>query len=70
MAHNLKVVGSNPTPATKIPKCFSDLRGARKGAFCVSSTPGSTVEARGREILRKLPRRVSVRPDPPYRSAP
>ena len=70
MAHNLKVVGSNPTPATKFTRHFKCLRAALAGGFLRSSTRGSTVEARGREILRKLPRRVSVRPDPPYRSAP
>jgi hypothetical protein len=30
------------------------LKAALPGGFCMSTTLGSTVEARGREILRKL----------------
>ena len=33
-AHNLKVVGSNPTPATKKANKYNALRPASRGAFC------------------------------------
>src|SRR6056297_2305002 len=51
-AHNLKVVGSNPTPATNILRVFKRLSAALRGGVCVSNTRGSTVEARGAEVLR------------------
>ena len=41
-AHNLKVAGSNPAPATKIPLDNKDMRSAPRGAFCIrafTSTP-------------------------------
>ena len=50
-AHNLKVVGSNPTPATNFIPVYKRLDAALRGGFCVSNTRGSTVEARGREVL-------------------
>ena len=34
-AHNLKVVGSNPTPATKFSNNYNALRPAKRGAFCL-----------------------------------
>ena len=51
-AHNLKVVGSNPTPATKLQRVISYLQSALRGVFCVGISPGSTAEARGRAGLR------------------
>ena len=51
-AHNLKAAGSNPAPATKILRVFKRLNAALRGGVCVSSTCGSTVEARGAEVLR------------------
>ena len=51
-AHNLKVAGSNPAPATKIPRGIKGLSAALRGGVCVSNTRGSTVEAREREVLR------------------
>ena len=50
-AHNLKVVGSNPTPATKSAKLIKDLHAALRGGVCVSSACGSTVEASAGEVL-------------------
>jgi len=50
--HNLKVVGSNPTPATRFIRVIKRLCAALRGGVCVSSTRGSTVEARGREKAR------------------
>jgi hypothetical protein len=50
-SHNLKVVGSNPTPATKIHRVIKRLRAALRGGVCVSSARGSTVEARRTEVL-------------------
>ena len=50
--HNLKVVGSNPTPATKKLHVIKRLNAVLRGGVCVSNTRGSTVEARGREFLR------------------
>ena len=50
-AHNLKVVGSNPTPATKILRVINRLSAALRGGVCVSNTRGSTVEARGSELV-------------------
>lgn len=50
-AHNLKVRGSNPLPATKIYRVVKRLRAALRGGVCVSTTRGSTVEARGNEVL-------------------
>ena len=34
-AHNLKVVGSNPTPATRIRRLIKRLRAALRGGVCV-----------------------------------
>ena len=51
-AHNLKVTGSNPVPATKISRVFKRLSAALRGGVCVCSIRGSTVEARGREAPR------------------
>ena len=51
-AHNLKVTGSNPVPATKYTTPYSSLRASLTGGFLRSTTRGSTVEARGREVLR------------------
>ena len=51
-AHNLKVVGSNPTPATKIIRVSKRLRAALRGGVCVCAHRESTVEARGKEVLR------------------
>ena len=53
MAHNLKVVGSNPTPATKLQRVISYLQSALRGVFCVGISPGSTAEARGCAILSR-----------------
>jgi hypothetical protein len=38
-AHNLKVVGSNPTPATKSLRDIRCLDAALRGGVCVSTTP-------------------------------
>ena len=50
-SHNLKVVGSNPTPATKFLRVIKRLNAALRGGVRVSTTRGSTVEARGAEGL-------------------
>ena len=50
-AHNRKVTGSNPVPATSFTRFTKRLHAALRGGFCVSKTRGSTVEARGREVL-------------------
>ena len=52
LAHNLKVTGSNPVPATKKLRVIKRLHAALRGGVCVCKTRGSTVEARGREVLR------------------
>jgi hypothetical protein len=50
LTHNLKVVGSNLAPATKL-TCFSKcLSAALRGGVCVYNICGSTVEAKMREI--------------------
>ena len=46
-AHNLKVAGSNPAPATKSYEIQFD--GAPRGAFCIRIPP---LEARGAELTR------------------
>ncbi len=46
-AHNLKVVGSNPTPATKYLNDKNDLRPAETWGFLLPNSRGSTVEAQG-----------------------
>ena len=51
-AHNLKVTGSNPVPATKFLHHIKRLKASLTGGFLRSSTPGSTVEARGDAMLR------------------
>ena len=43
-AHNLKVVGSNPTPATKFLCAIKCLYAALRGGVYVSEARGSTVE--------------------------
>ena len=53
MTHNLKAAGSNPAPATKILRVIKRLSAALRGGVCVCKTRGSTVEARGREVLGK-----------------
>ena len=52
-AHNLKVVGSNPIPATKSLHHIKRFSAALRGGVCVCSTRGSTVEARGAEVFRR-----------------
>jgi hypothetical protein len=51
-AHNLKVTGSNPVPATNFLRATKRLHAALRGGLRVSKTRGSTVEASGREVLR------------------
>jgi hypothetical protein len=50
--HNLKVVGSNPTPATRFFCGINRLSAALRGGVCVSTARGSTVEARGCAVPR------------------
>jgi hypothetical protein len=45
-AHNLKVVGSNPTPATKLRRQVKDLAVFPFWGLCLEPASGSTVEAR------------------------
>ena len=52
LTHNLKVAGSNPAPATKKLRKIKILRAALRGGVCACAHRGSTVEARGREIMR------------------
>ena len=49
--HNLKVVGSNPTPATRNTRDIKRLNAALRGGVRASNTRGSIVEARGGEVL-------------------
>lgn len=49
-AHNLKVTGSNPVPATKIPLYYNTIRPATKRGFLLRPSRGSTVEAHEREL--------------------
>ena len=65
-AHNLKVTGSNPVPATKKSRVVKRLCAALRGGVCVCATRGSTVEARGREDLRN-PSNSSMRALPSHR---
>ncbi len=58
-AHNLKVTGSNPVPATKTYRVIKRLNAALRGGVRISTTRGSTVEARESEVLRE--RLVSLR---------
>ena len=51
-ADGLKVVGSNPTPATKFLRFTKRLRAAPKGGLCVFNHRGSTVEAKGNKVPR------------------
>ena len=44
-AHNLKVGGSNPPPATKMARYVNDLTGFLLSAVCSSSDSGSILEA-------------------------
>jgi hypothetical protein len=57
--HNLKAAGSNPAPATKLSRVISYLQSAPRGAFRVAILPGSTAEARGREVLGKKAKIIS-----------
>jgi len=52
-AHNLKVTGSNPVPATKKLHHIKRLKASLTGGFLRSNTRGSTVEARGDEVFRR-----------------
>ena len=45
-SHNLKVVGSNPTPATKLRRQVKDLAALPILRLCLEPASGSTVEAR------------------------
>ena len=51
-AHNLKVVGSNPTPATKLTPVTQCVAGFLILGPIICRSRGSTVEARGRVVLR------------------
>ena len=53
-AHNLKVVGSNPTPATKLTRKFKHLRVFLILAPCANLATGITMESCGKEILHIL----------------
>ena len=61
-AHNLKVVGSNPTPATNInPRKYSSFRGYLiPSTECEHSTLGIYWESRGIQSQRMLPRMLST----------
>lgn len=48
----------NPAPATKKSRFVKRLRAALGGDVCVCNTRGSTVEARGREVLRSAEKTV------------
>jgi len=52
-AHNLKVIGSNPIPATKLRRQVKDLAAFSFLRLCCDPAPGSTVEARGSVIVGK-----------------
>jgi hypothetical protein len=45
-SHNLKVVGSNPTPATRLRRQVKDLAALPILRLCLEPASGSTVEAR------------------------
>ena len=51
-AHNLKVTGSNPVPATRIARQLRRLAGFLLTEPSFQKSTGSTVEARGRVVLR------------------
>ena len=51
-AHNLKVTGSNPVPATRIARQLKRLAGFLLTEPSFQKSTGSTVEARGRVVLR------------------
>src|SRR5262245_8435373 len=55
-AHNLKVVGSNPTPATKLRRQVKDLAALPFWRLWLVLALGSTVEAGGSAIRRKSTR--------------
>ena len=55
-AHNLKVVGSNPTPATKKSRNISYLHSAPRGAFCIRA---STSTPHQNHIRKTAPARTS-----------
>jgi len=75
-AHNLKVVGSNPTPETRKYGVISYLQSAPRGAFCVAITPGSTAEARASGVIGNKAKTGSIsqhrrdRPKPAINLAP
>ena len=50
--HNLKVVGSNPTPATSFIQRSQDVTSRPPGGVLLCATRGSTVEARRKETPR------------------
>ena len=52
-AHNLKVTGSNPVPATKLSQYPKDLQNPVLPKKHRRKRRGSTPEARGRKVLRK-----------------
>ena len=62
LTHNLKAAGSNPAPATKKSRDISYLQGAPRGAFCAALSPGSTAEARGREVLGNKAKTETAQP--------
>jgi hypothetical protein len=50
-AHNLKVIGSNPIPATKLRRQVKGLAALPFWRLWFNPAPGSTVEARARVIV-------------------
>ena len=53
-AHNLKVVGSNPAPATKIPKRLELLPGFVRSPFPVRKRVSQAVErSKAREFFQR-----------------
>ena len=59
-AHNLKAAGSNPAPATRNTRFIKLLIAALRGGVCVSTARGSTVEARGAEVLHVAAKILAV----------
>lgn len=51
-ADRVSKLRANPVPATKFTRVIKRLRAALRGGVCDSSPRGSTVEARGAEVLR------------------
>ena len=54
-AHNLKVVGSNPTPATKINITYQYVNGHRRAAFCFGEMRGATAHSTGQLPAHRTP---------------